>query len=76
MAFKNKLLETSRKKRLLVLVCWICVVCRHVVTEIPRTEEAAAALEVGDYSTFGRLMVDSHNSLRRVSLICSGWMSS
>jgi len=37
---------------------------RHVVTEIPRTEEAAAALETGDYSTFGRLMVDSHNSLR------------
>jgi len=37
---------------------------RHVVTEIPRTEEAAAALETGDYSTFGRLMVVSHNSLR------------
>jgi len=45
---------------------------RHVVTEIPRTEEAAAALETGDYSTFGRLMVDSHNSLRLVSLVYSG----
>jgi len=37
---------------------------RHVVTEIPRTEEAASALEKSDYKTFGRLMVESHNSLR------------
>eukprot|EP00092_Neocalanus_flemingeri_P021833 GFUD01023685.1.p1 GENE.GFUD01023685.1~~GFUD01023685.1.p1 ORF type:complete len:393 (-),score=155.81 GFUD01023685.1:123-1301(-) len=37
---------------------------KHVVTEIPRTEEAADALENGDYPTFGRLMVDSHVSLR------------
>jgi len=37
---------------------------RHVVTEIPRTEEAAAALEKGDYKKFGELMVESHNSLR------------
>merc|ERR1719361_2679447 len=36
----------------------------HVVTEIPRTEQAASALEKGDYKTFGRLMVESHNSLR------------
>ena len=35
-----------------------------MVTEIPRTEEAANALEKGDYETFGMLMVDSHNSLR------------
>ena len=31
---------------------------------IHRTEEAADALEEGDYPTFGRLMVDSHVSLR------------
>merc|ERR1711864_36535 len=37
---------------------------RHVVTEIPRTEEAARALQKEDYETFGRLMVDSHQSLR------------
>jgi len=37
---------------------------KHVVTEIPRTSEAADALEKGDYDTFGRLMVASHNSLR------------
>jgi galactokinase len=37
---------------------------KHVVTEIPRTAEAADALEKGDYATFGRLMVESHASLR------------
>jgi len=37
---------------------------KHVVTEIPRTAEAADALEKGDYDTFGRLMVASHVSLR------------
>jgi len=37
---------------------------RHVISEIRRTEEAVAALEGGDLETFGRLMVDSHNSLR------------
>jgi len=37
---------------------------RHVVTEIPRTERAAEALKEGDYLTFGRLMVESHQSLR------------
>jgi len=37
---------------------------RHVVTEISRTEKAAQSLEQGDYQTFGRLMVESHNSLR------------
>ena len=35
-----------------------------MVTEIPRTEKAANALEKGDYEVFGKLMVDSHNSLR------------
>ena len=37
---------------------------RHVVSEIRRTEEAADALDEGDYETFGRLMIESHNSLR------------
>ncbi|GFR57995.1 galactokinase-like [Elysia marginata] len=37
---------------------------RHVISEIKRTDEAATALENGDYQTFGRLMVESHNSLR------------
>ena len=37
---------------------------RHVVGEIQRTTEAAAALEKGDYDKFGKLMVESHNSLR------------
>ncbi|XP_064614727.1 galactokinase-like [Liolophura sinensis] len=37
---------------------------RHVITEIQRTEQAANALEAGDYNKFGKLMVESHNSLR------------
>ena len=37
---------------------------RHVIGEIRRTTEAAEALEKADYATFGRLMVESHNSLR------------
>uniref|UniRef100_F7AXE0 Galactokinase n=2 Tax=Ornithorhynchus anatinus TaxID=9258 RepID=F7AXE0_ORNAN len=37
---------------------------RHVVGEIGRTARAATALGAGDYATFGRLMVESHNSLR------------
>jgi len=37
---------------------------RHVVGEIARTVEAAAALEAGDYDGFGRLMTASHASLR------------
>lgn len=36
----------------------------HVVTENKRCEDGASALEAGDYVTFGKLMVDSHNSLR------------
>ena len=38
--------------------------CRHVVTENARVAEAADALERGDLPTFGRLMADSHHSLR------------
>ncbi|XP_060080747.1 galactokinase-like [Ylistrum balloti] len=37
---------------------------RHVIGEIRRTEEAATALENGDYDKFGKLMVESHNALR------------
>ncbi len=37
---------------------------RHVIGENQRCEDAAVALENGDYSKFGQLMVQSHNSLR------------
>ncbi|MEE6506872.1 hypothetical protein FKM82_007881 [Ascaphus truei] len=37
---------------------------RHVITEIARTTSAARALKAGDYRAFGKLMVQSHNSLR------------
>ena len=39
---------------------------RHVITEIQRCEEAASALEKGDFDQFGKLMVESHNSLRYI----------
>jgi galactokinase len=38
--------------------------CRHVVSEIEHTQQAAEALRRGDPETFGRLMVASHISLR------------
>jgi galactokinase len=37
---------------------------RHVVTENARTEQAARAMEAGDLATLGRLMNESHVSLR------------
>ena len=37
---------------------------RHVVTENDRVKRAAMALETGDIAEFGRLMADSHRSLR------------
>lgn len=37
---------------------------RHVVTEIDRTRQAVAALRQGDFAAFGRLMDESHASLR------------
>ncbi|XP_069728944.1 galactokinase [Phaenicophaeus curvirostris] len=37
---------------------------RHVIGEIARTAQAAQALRDRDYQVFGRLMVESHNSLR------------
>jgi len=38
--------------------------CRHVVSENARVLKAAEALERGDLETFGRLMAESHRSLR------------
>jgi galactokinase len=38
--------------------------CRHVISENARVVKAAAALERGDLSDFGRLMGESHRSLR------------
>ncbi|MDQ3711485.1 MAG: galactokinase [Acidobacteriota bacterium] len=38
--------------------------CRHVVTEIERTLNAAEALRKNDFAEFGRLMRFSHESLR------------
>ncbi|NXJ88310.1 GALK1 Galactokinase, partial [Corythaixoides concolor] len=37
---------------------------RHVISEMARTARAAQALQDRDYGMFGRLMVESHNSLR------------
>jgi galactokinase len=37
---------------------------RHVITECQRVRESVAALRAGDPGTFGRLMVESHISLR------------
>lgn len=37
---------------------------RHVIEEIERTAQAAEALKRGAYKEFGKLMVESHNSLR------------
>ncbi|MFL6335589.1 MAG: galactokinase [Pyrinomonadaceae bacterium] len=38
--------------------------CRHIVTENERTLEAARALRAGDLAGMGRLMYESHDSLR------------
>lgn len=38
--------------------------CRHVVLENARVSAAATALQGGDLATFGRLMKESHSSLR------------
>lgn len=37
---------------------------RHVIEETERTANAAEALKKGAYQEFGKLMVQSHNSLR------------
>nr|DBA27888.1 TPA: hypothetical protein GDO54_008333 [Pyxicephalus adspersus] len=54
--------ELEAKKENLNAVCYRRA--RHVITEIERTAKAAQALEKGDYKLFGKLMVESHNSLR------------
>jgi galactokinase len=38
--------------------------CRHVTSENRRVQQAAAALSTGDVASFGKLMVQSHASLR------------
>ncbi|HXU09438.1 MAG TPA: galactokinase, partial [Blastocatellia bacterium] len=38
--------------------------CRHVISENGRVAEAANAIEVGDLGALGRLMAESHRSLR------------
>jgi galactokinase len=38
--------------------------CRHVITECARVLESTAALRGGDLARFGRLMNESHDSLR------------
>jgi galactokinase len=38
--------------------------CRHVVSEIERVEQSAAALRSGDLPAFGQMMYASHASLR------------
>ena len=38
--------------------------CRHVISENARVEAAAQALERGDMTTLGKLMAESHRSLR------------
>lgn len=37
---------------------------RHAINEIIRTEEAAKALRAKDYEKFGKLMIESHDSLK------------
>nr|CAD7446880.1 unnamed protein product [Timema bartmani] len=37
---------------------------RHVTGEIERTKQGVDALKNGDYEAFGKLMVESHNSLK------------
>ncbi len=49
----SSLLNTTVRKR-----------CRHVVTEIARTRRSVEALNRGDLSEFGKLMYDSHLSLK------------
>ena len=51
-AGKSKLTEDELKR------------ARHVISEIQRTESAAAALQRSDYVEFGKLMNQSHDSLR------------
>ena len=40
-----------------------------MISEIERTQKAVEALKMKDYVTFGHLMVDSHNSLRSITIL-------
>ena len=51
-AYQDRLPEPIRRR------------CRHVVTENARTLAAVEALRAGEIHRMGRLMVESHNSLR------------
>lgn len=42
---------------------------QHVIKEIDRTVRAAESLKKGEYKEFGKLMVESHNSLRYLPAI-------
>ncbi len=51
--------------------------CRHVVSENRRVEAAIECLEAGDHEAFGRLMSESHRSLREdfeVSSVELDWL--
>jgi len=50
--FKEKLPEKTRAR------------CGHVILENERTQAAAASLKTGDLASVGRLMAESHRSLR------------
>jgi galactokinase len=54
------LLEANKDK----LEPVVCQRARHVIGEISRTTDAVAAMEAGDWPTVGRLMGESHASLR------------
>jgi galactokinase len=41
---------------------------RHVISEIDRTQKASALLQQGDYGGYGKLMNESHQSLRYVHI--------
>jgi len=46
--------------------------CWHVVSEIERTQQAAKALRAGDLDAFGKLMIESHESLsHKYEVSCS-----
>lgn len=53
-------LETHRA----LLDATVYLRCRHVISENGRTQEAIRALNKGNLSAFGRLMRESHSSLR------------
>jgi galactokinase len=57
-------LSTFNKYQYLITDATILKRARHIVTEDARVLEAVKVLKNSDFKTFGRLMVESHNSLR------------